>query len=513
MKTISLYTVVFAISIFAIKAQKNHSAILNPIDKVPLILESKTILDSAFVVDEVTATFQTISSSIKVRLMLPLEEEMASQMYAIDTPLSEAALEQVEYRTFINAMDFTEVWHGLSQRRSGLIIDADLKSNDKLFIQFRIKGKKELIQQDVIIRSAILPTISFYCPIKPGFAKDAKLNAKAHRKGTLSFNHFSTLTDDGLVLDAGWGVEAVITGPKTIYDSSLLFRLFDLGNEVEQGWQSTGHYLSVNNLGSNDHYILQLKYLGMDEIRSYNITTKPYWYETDFFKIVVSGLMVMLILAILYAAYKRKIKREKAERYNIENQLASIQGRLNPHFIYNALGSIQDLISKNLVQDARKYIDRFSAMMRGTLENSEKLFIPLSEEIKMLDNYLSLERLRFGFAYNIKIDEELDVHSIDFPPMLLQPSVENAVKHGVWKLGETGVIKITFSNSEDGFVITVFNTGQNDIAKSIIEGYGIKLTRSRIDNLRKIFKHSTIDFSVSFKEDGYEAKFIFSNYT
>jgi sensor histidine kinase YesM len=128
----------------------------------------------------------------------------------------------------------------------------------------------------------------------------------------------------------------------------------------------------------------------------------------------------------------------------LEQEAARLQ--MNPHFIFNALNSIQGFISTNDAVQAKKYLAQFGKLMRLILENAREEFIPLQNEISMLENYLALEQLSANhrFEFVITHTESIDPARIEIPPMMIQPFVENAVVHGVNKKAEKGKITIHF---------------------------------------------------------------------
>ena len=139
--------------------------------------------------------------------------------------------------------------------------------------------------------------------------------------------------------------------------------------------------------------------------------------------------------------------------------------------------------------------------MRATLKNSGHLLISLSQEIDILEKYIRIEQLRFEFQYNIIIDPALNLQAIEFPPMLLQPSVENAVKHGVAGMGNAGNIIIAIGRRGNSLEI--------DIQKS---GYGILFTKERIAYLKKLYKKEKITYNLVHADSGTSVRFFFKNW-
>ena len=135
---------------------------------------------------------------------------------------------------------------------------------------------------------------------------------------------------------------------------------------------------------------------------------------------------------------------------------------MNPHFIFNALNSVNNFISKSDERSANRYLSDFSTLMRSVLENSEEDFIPLEKELQQLELYIKLEHSRFEdkFDYQINIEENVQVAKFQIPPMLLQPYIENAIWHGLRYREEKGELLVTIKeNSTDSIIITITDNG------------------------------------------------------
>ncbi len=176
----------------------------------------------------------------------------------------------------------------------------------------------------------------------------------------------------------------------------------------------------------------------------------------------IIGSLIAIALLLLYTAY---IQNKNANRQKYANNLLalkSLRTQMNPHFIFNALNSVNSFIAINDERAANKYLSEFSQLMRSVLENSEEDFIPLAKEIELLELYVKLEHFRFQdkFEYEITVDENINVNNFVIPPMLLQPYVENAVWHGLRYKEEKGRLDIAFEQLDDEtVVITITDDG------------------------------------------------------
>jgi len=172
---------------------------------------------------------------------------------------------------------------------------------------------------------------------------------------------------------------------------------------------------------------------------------------------LVGGLLLLLITA--YFMYKY-IKQQKLANNLLA--LKSLRSQMNPHFIFNALNSVNSFIATNDERTANKYLSDFSQLMRSVLENSEENFIPLGKEIELIELYTKLEHFRFKdkFDYTITIDENVSINEFQIPPMLLQPYIENAVWHGLRYKTEKGALGVTITQKNaDEITITIVDDG------------------------------------------------------
>ncbi|UEG48986.1 histidine kinase [Ferruginibacter lapsinanis] len=223
----------------------------------------------------------------------------------------------------------------------------------------------------------------------------------------------------------------------------------------------------------------------------------PFW-KTGWFIAIIIILTLGLFWAILQ--WRFKLKQQKVEEKNktiqqiAEMEQLALQAQMNPHFIFNCLNSIQQFIMLNDKEKANKYLTQFASLIRSTFENSIKKNIRLSEEIQYLNNYLQLEQLRYAdnFTYAINIDPKIEKDFIEIPAMLLQPYVENALRHGIHnKIGNAGKLDIIFVQQQDHLECTIRDNG---IGRAMAEKYksnrhieyqskGMSVTGKRIELL------------------------------
>jgi sensor histidine kinase YesM len=169
------------------------------------------------------------------------------------------------------------------------------------------------------------------------------------------------------------------------------------------------------------------------------------------------GLWLFAKQRIRRARYEASLKTRAAE-----NRLAALTSQMNPHFVFNCLQTANGLIANGDNKGAMKYVTQFAKLMRTTLENSRVNFISLEDEVRLLELYLTLEqkRLERPFRFEVTVADDLDPQDVQIPPMLLQPFVENAIKHGVFhRTDRKGEILVSFGKEGGSLVCTVRDNG------------------------------------------------------
>ncbi|AVI50261.1 sensor histidine kinase [Pukyongia salina] len=205
-------------------------------------------------------------------------------------------------------------------------------------------------------------------------------------------------------------------------------------------------------------------------------------------KWIIGSLILIAVLLLLTAYYQYKNVRQQKYANNLL-ALKSLRTQMNPHFIFNALNSVNSFIASNDERTANKYLSDFSQLMRSVLENSEEDFIPLANEIELLKMYTKLEHFRFKdkFEYQFTVDEKINMNEFVIPPMLLQPYVENAVWHGLRYKEEKGKLDIKFESvSEDTVRIIIEDNGIGRSKSKAIKTENQKKQKSKgMGNIQK----------------------------
>lgn len=198
----------------------------------------------------------------------------------------------------------------------------------------------------------------------------------------------------------------------------------------------------------------------------------------------LSLLLILIAFAILFLRRQSKLKQQK-KTAELENK--ALRAQMNPHFIFNALNSIQRIYVEGNIEKANDFMGDFAQLMRKVLENSGNSKISIHEELETLRLYLDLEKLRCKnkFMYTISVDENISVFNAQIPPLIIQPFVENAIWHGVLPLtNNEGEINISLKQkSTDSVLITISDNGvgiSNNEKPEKHSSKGMKITEQRI---------------------------------
>lgn len=270
----------------------------------------------------------------------------------------------------------------------------------------------------------------------------------------------------------------------------------------DDGWKTSAQkeypHILLENLKPGKH-TLQVRYPLQPAVFEYDFEIEPAFTETTAFKVIAGILLTVILGAFLFLIYssrqKRKLKNEVNKRTQLQHQITYLQSQLQPHFIFNALNSIQGLINKRNIEDANIYISKFGALLHEVIGKSDKTMQPLATEIKQVEYYLQLEQLRFKFQYAIAVAGNVNTTEISIPTMLLQPFVENAIKHGIVEKKEAGIIEVVISRSNNDLHIEIKDNGKGYDINTTKAGRGNAMVEERIQALNSLLKDQTIQLT------------------
>ncbi|OEK00932.1 hypothetical protein BFP97_05140 [Roseivirga sp. 4D4] len=240
-----------------------------------------------------------------------------------------------------------------------------------------------------------------------------------------------------------------------------------------------------------------------DKIASLNLLQKESEARQRTQLLLFGALVLLLIVTFLYfyKVFKSKLEMEQLAKQKAKNDL--LRSQLNPHFLFNALSSIQlFLIDKGQGSNALNYLSKFAKLMRRILENSRRDLVSLDAEVSTLRHYLDLQKIRFDnrFDYRIDIDTIDDINEIMIPPMFAQPFIENSLEHGIAEIMD-GLIQVSFKQEGDLLMFKVEDNGVGLSKATALkkakrdkgsdhEPLATKITKDRIELLKKQLKRN-----------------------
>lgn len=278
---------------------------------------------------------------------------------------------------------------------------------------------------------------------------------------------------------------------------------------LDTAWQtnSTGEII----LGNMDHglYRIEIYALSANNIRSntvsYTFTVDtPFWMTWWFFLlevIAVCGLVYLLVRWRTTEVKKKEVEKTAVNKMIAEHQMSALRAQMNPHFLFNAISSIQRYILKKDQQEAYDYLAKFSKLIRIVLDNSEQKVLMLGQELDMIRLYVEMEQMRFNSSFDFRISKEAHINEYEtpIPAIILQPYVENAIWHGLMNLekDKKGVLTLSVSTVKDLLKIVIEDNGvgrdktrgykKNDAHKPL----GMRVTQERLNVINKIQEYGT----------------------
>lgn len=305
----------------------------------------------------------------------------------------------------------------------------------------------------------------------------------------------------------------------SIYKKEALEYRLESNGKIIRDWgpnEYDNNHILLKNLDPGD-YLIRIRFKRQPQsIKEFHFSITPAWYQTAIFKIACFAFIIFLFALLLfifrYRKQQQRIKKVKEEFEKTQERLQQIYARLNPHFTFNALSSIQGLVNKNDIPNANKYLSSFSTLLRETLQESKLDLIPLDKELKNLQGYIELEQLRCAFVYNLTIDPLLQPSIAQIPPFLLQPFVENAIHHVFSKSGSNGILTISVLREKENMQIRIQDNGTGFNVSSYREGYGLGLSKERIAILNKGYGNPLIQLSIKSDATGTTLSLLFLNW-
>lgn len=316
----------------------------------------------------------------------------------------------------------------------------------------------------------------------------------------------------GLLTYYGAKATAVFTGNSMVEFEKQQGLEQALAKEKERGVEGTAYYLAQkdNPKDSLNYSITQRIKRNTGWYRDHgghwqyeDPRQGRFWWDIIFnFILIALWLLIYMVWHYLVRNRKDEVDKLNLEKTVKDLELKTIKSHINPHFIFNSLNSIRALVEEN-PKRARTAITELSNILRSSLQVEKMETVPLEKELSIVNDYLALEQMRFEERLRIQMQIDDDTLTQPVPPMMLQTLVENAIKHGISKRINGGIVKIISHFKEGNFELIVQNTGKLEINADA--GFGFKSTRDRL----KFLCNGKATFQVSqIEKDTVESKII-----
>ncbi|MCC8424290.1 sensor histidine kinase [Mucilaginibacter sp. UR6-11] len=407
--------------------------------------------------------------------------------------------DKIYYRAYFNGGGLHNDSNQTKKKQTGLPAQGGqiyLKVNDEVFVDILDKQTNTLVKRYEIKRIRIIPKIT--------------LSHKHDEHKTLVLPSHAGGSSSEVMVAPGDEVQFNITSGENFKGLEVEYTLVNLKTKRSE-YRIIDTGFAPFRLLANTEYELRYNYVDQQEsVQTVYIRVKPYWYQS----IITYAILITVVVAIGFLLVtlflRNKIRSSEKKQKKLETAAIRLQSLLNPHFTFNALSSIQGLMNTDRIDEANNYLQEFSSLLRQTLANNQHVFNSLDRELEMMRMYVKLEALRFNFSWNFDISPELNISNIEIPTLLLQPLIENSVKHGLSKLGDKGELSVIckMSSKKDTFVIVVEDNGTWVSNNS---GYGLSLTFERILTINKMTKDRKIELDFD-KKSGTKAILTFHNW-
>ena len=385
-----------------------------------------------------------------------------------------------------------------------------LTINDSLCVAIRDNRTRKIVQQFSIHRVKSVPDFFEFIQFPSSKGFEEILNSEIN----VRHKHWSTHQDE-LEMESGnsgllrFAVDEQYNFYGRIFRNSGIQYAFD---EKPNEWKdlagadkkfTTGlSYIFIENPEPGKTIILRLRYKHQQEsVHKVTIKVKPVPNDRQLIRIGLFALAFLLIFAILFYAFRKRHQKQLSllnrKKTEIENKLRLLQGQLNPHFLFNSLNAVQSLIKQNDIEKAGDYITEVASFMRTVMDTGRKEWVSLQEEIEMEENYILLEQKRKPFEYIIENNFSGNLSALEFPPLLLQPIIENSIRHGFGNFTTTPLLMIEINRVERDLILIVSDNGSGYLAKENHTGHGLSLTKKRIELLKEKLPDMQIKMTVT----------------
>jgi tetratricopeptide (TPR) repeat protein len=287
---------------------------------------------------------------------------------------------------------------------------------------------------------------------------------------------------------------------KLLWESYISTEDFEKATQIREPWEAVLDSIYVyqrnkNVLAINVSYETEKKEEEIIRLDKENQLKELQLRQTSW---IIGGLVIIVLMIIAMAVILIRQNKLKNEQHTLVLQQRLFRLQMNPHFLYNSLASIQNFIITKKPSEASSYLSKFSKLVRQILNSSASEYISLEEELNSIENYISLQKIRYRdmFDYRIDKEESIDAETTSIPPMLAQPFIENSIEHGFKNKNSKGFIHINIKKKQDYFILEIEDNGVGRSKTKELEktkrkdhkSMATTITKDRMDALNKKLK-------------------------
>lgn len=365
----------------------------------------------------------------------------------------------------LEVLENGDIWIGSASGLQRLRI-TDMQTSDVLW--FNVDNQKGLPSNEIndilywndVLYVATNAGMCFFHPESNqllGSAADVLLNQFSCGNTNLFLVEDLVLNHDQNNIRFGFQSLNYRTGSNTQYR----YRLSGLHNEWQHTMNRSVDFWSL----APGKYVFEVAAMNEDgewgNPKAVSFEIFAHFTQRWWFRAVVAGALLLFVITVMYLVFRAKRRKLLVRAKIIELRQQALNANMNPHFIFNALGSIQHFINSGKAEEANEYLADFSKLIRMNLENNRHSLVDLEDELLGLELYLKLEKLRFGdkLKYSIDVKKNSALHDALIPPMLLQPYVENALIHGILPLPQGGNVHVRVKGEEGYYTVEIEDDG------------------------------------------------------
>lgn len=541
MKKLFLLTFLFLERTFVFSQEKNNYQIS--------LGETQIVLSNNFILPKKTSSdksIQLIKAPWKDQILNVYGNQLSINIYnyipqnitftewiADSTKLSQYNFENLEFQIFKNNKilhswrnvesgftldDKTTMLHNGKNLKAYKILDQILDENDIVKISFRTKGGQPFL--NCILNKISDDKVPFVCSSihdDNDISLETFVGNALVQKKQLGYSfyedwpslYFAKYQEPIVKVNEKTKIAIFYRPKKSVSTKDMLeYRLLENSVPTSEKWKKADDFIILHDFKPGKKYILQVKYRDEKQFITKEFFSELKWFQNIWLKVAVIIFITALLGLVFLLLKSRKMSRLQKEQ---KAKLQFMSAQLNPHFLFNALNSIQGLINSGNIDKSNTYLTDFSKLMRSVLDFSDKDLIPLSLEIKALKHYISLEQLRFSFSFDFFIEAGIPETTTEVLPMLVQPILENSIRHGISILNEDGKLSFKVLRNNQNLIFEIKDNGKGFETDKKFSGKGINLTKDRIALFNSSSDKVKIEYLVECNNDGTKTLIIYKN--